>query len=67
MRVKCESNCLYLLHIKLTQLACFAVCEWGNEAAWSWHERFGHVNMAALQKLAQEELVRGLTEIGQVE
>jgi hypothetical protein len=34
--------------------------------AWRWHERFGYVNMAALQKLAREELVHGLPEIGQV-
>jgi hypothetical protein len=35
--------------------------------AWHWHECFGHINMAALQKLAREELVRGLPKIGQVE
>jgi hypothetical protein len=29
-------------------------------------ERFGYVNMAALRKLAQEELVHGLSKIGQV-
>jgi hypothetical protein len=37
-----------------------------NEVAWRWHERFRHVNMAALRKLAQEELVHGLPKIGQV-
>jgi hypothetical protein len=37
-----------------------------NEVAWRWHERFGHVNMTTLQKLAREELVNGLLEIGQV-
>jgi hypothetical protein len=31
------------------------------------HERFGHVNMAALQNLTREELVHGLPEIGQME
>jgi hypothetical protein len=30
------------------------------------HERFRHVNMAALRKLAREELVHGLPKIGQV-
>jgi hypothetical protein len=34
VRVKCEANCLYLLHIKLMQLACFTVCGWGDEVAW---------------------------------
>jgi hypothetical protein len=37
-----------------------------DEVAWRWHERFGHVNMAALRELAQEELVHDLPEIGQV-
>jgi hypothetical protein len=60
VRVKREVNHLYLLHIKLAQLACFAVRGWGEVVAWHWHKRFGHINMAALQKLAQEKLVRGL-------
>jgi hypothetical protein len=34
VRVKCEANHLYLLHIKLTQPACFAVRRWGDEVAW---------------------------------
>jgi hypothetical protein len=38
----------------------------GDEVAWRWHERFGHINMAALRKLAREEPVHGLLEIGQV-
>jgi hypothetical protein len=67
VRVKREANRLYLLHIKITQLACFAVHERGDEVAWRWHECFGHANMAALRKLAREELVHGLPEIGQVE
>jgi hypothetical protein len=62
-----EANRLYLLHIKLTQLACFTVRERDDEVAWCWHKCLEHINMAALQKLAQEELVRGLPEIGQVE
>jgi hypothetical protein len=37
-----------------------------DEVAWRWHERFGHVNMAARRELAQEELVHDLPEIGQV-
>jgi hypothetical protein len=67
VRVKREVNRLYLLHIKLTQPACFTVHSRGDEVAWHWHERFGHVNMVALRKLVREELVHGLPEIGQVE
>jgi hypothetical protein len=65
-KVKREENCLYLLHLKFTQPTCLVVRGRSNEVAWRWHERFGHVNMATLQKLAREELVHGLPEIGQV-
>jgi hypothetical protein len=65
-KVKQEANFLYLLHLKFVQLTCLVVCGRGDEVAWRWHERFGHVNMVALRKLAQEELVHGLLEIGQV-
>jgi hypothetical protein len=66
VKVKREKNRLYLLHLKFTQPTCLAVPGCGDEAVWCWHERFGHVNMAALQKLAREELVHGLSKIGQV-
>jgi hypothetical protein len=66
VKVKWEANHLYLLHLKFTQPTCLAVHGRGDEVTWRWHERFGHVNMAALQKLAREELVHGLPEIGQV-
>ena len=39
----------------------------GAEEAWKWHARLGHVNMAAVRKMAKEELVCGLPEIGQVD
>jgi hypothetical protein len=66
VKVKREENCLYLLHLKSMQSTCLAVCGHDDEVAWRWHERFGHFNMAGLQKLAREELVHGLPEIGQV-
>jgi hypothetical protein len=47
-KVKWEVNHLYLLHLKFTQLTCLAVHGCSDEVAWRWHERFGHVNMAAL-------------------
>jgi hypothetical protein len=65
-KVKREENCLYLLHLKFAQPTCLAVRGRGDEVVWRWHERFGHVNMAALRKLAREELVHGLPNIGQV-
>jgi hypothetical protein len=47
-KVKREANCLYLLHLKFAQPTCLTVHGHGDEVAWRWHERFGHVNMAAL-------------------
>jgi hypothetical protein len=59
-------NRLYLLHLKFALLTCLAVRGHGDEVAWRWHERFRHINMAALQKLTWEEVVHDLLEIGQV-
>jgi hypothetical protein len=47
-KVKREENRLYILHLKFAQPTCLVVCGRGDEAVWRWHERFGHVNMAAL-------------------
>jgi hypothetical protein len=65
-KLKREVNCLYLLHLKFTQSTCLVVRGRGDEVAWRWHERFRHVNMVALRKLARLELVHGIPEIGQV-
>ncbi|KAL6647280.1 hypothetical protein ACP70R_014717 [Stipagrostis hirtigluma subsp. patula] len=56
-----------MLHIKMAQPTCLAVRGRGDEATWRWHERFSHVNVAALHKMAREELVRGLPELGKTE
>jgi hypothetical protein len=66
VKVKQEMNRLYLLHLKFMQPTYLAMRGRSDEVVWRWHEHFGHVNMAALQKLAREELVHGLPEIGQV-
>jgi hypothetical protein len=47
-KVKWEVNRLYLLHLKFAQPTCLAVRGRGHKVVWHWHERFGHVNMAAL-------------------
>ena len=39
----------------------------GAEEACKWHACLGHVNMAALRKMAREDLVRGLPTVGQVD
>jgi hypothetical protein len=48
VKVKQEANHLYLLHLKFTQPTYLVVRGRGDEVVWCWHERFGHVNMAAL-------------------
>jgi hypothetical protein len=47
-KVKREVNRLYLVHLKFAQPTCLVVRGHGDEVAWRWHERFEHVNMAAL-------------------
>jgi hypothetical protein len=49
---------LYILDINLARPVCLAAR--GDDAAWTWHARFGHLHFAALRKMAREELVRGL-------
>jgi hypothetical protein len=63
-RASRATNRLYLLYLKMAQPVCLAMRGRDDEVAWRWHERFGHVNMAALRKLAREELIRGLPELG---
>ncbi|CAA7409651.1 unnamed protein product [Spirodela intermedia] len=58
-------NRLYILHAKLVRQVCLEAR--AVEEAWKWHARLGHVNMTALQKMAREELVRGLPAVGQVD
>jgi hypothetical protein len=65
-KVKREENRLYLLHLMSMQPTCLVVRGHGDEVAWHWHEHFGHVNVAALRKLAREELMHELPKIGQV-
>jgi len=39
----------------------------GEESAWRWHAKIGHINMAALRRMAREEMVCGLPAIEQVD
>jgi hypothetical protein len=56
---------LYVLDVNIARLVCLAARS--DDAAWTWHARFGHANFTALRKMAREELVRGLPTLNRVE
>jgi hypothetical protein len=64
-RVKWAGSRLYLLHVTLSAAVCQVTR--GDEMAWHWHERLGHLNFTAMKKLAREDLVRGLPDVGLAE
>jgi hypothetical protein len=49
---------LYLLDMNLVAPVCLTARV--GDVAWSWHERYGHVNFQALCKLGHGGMVRGL-------
>ena len=59
-RIRRSANRLFVLNINVAQPV--ALASRTQEEARRWHARLGHVNMAALRKMAPEELVRGLPE-----
>jgi hypothetical protein len=64
-RVSRTRNWLYVLNINIAHPVCLAAR--GEESAWRWHTRFGHVNMPTLRKMSQDELMCGLPFIEQVD
>lgn len=64
-RISRSPGGLYVLDTTIARSMCLAAR--GAEDAWVWHARLGHVNFTALRKMAQEELVRGLPLLSQVE
>lgn len=62
-RIPRAGNRLYVLNVDVARPVCLAAR--GEESAWRWHARLGHINMLALRKMAREELVRGLPSIEQ--
>lgn len=57
---------LPLQGVPADHVARLLLAQVGNDA-WLWHERLGHQHFGALQKMAHIGMVRGLTEIGQVD
>ncbi|XP_062193534.1 uncharacterized protein LOC133896916 [Phragmites australis] len=58
-------NSLYTIRLQITRPVCLSVRR--SDAAWHWHERFGHINFQALRKLANDNMVRGLPHIDHVD
>lgn len=64
-RVKRSPDRMYVLNITLARPVCLTTR--GDEEAWRWHARLGHLNFLSLKKMVREEIVRGLPELTQVE
>jgi transposase InsO family protein len=64
-KVRRSPNWLYILNVKVAQPCCLAAR--GDDGAWQWHERFGHLNFEALKQLSAKEMVRGLPCLDHVE
>ncbi|XP_066354278.1 uncharacterized protein [Miscanthus floridulus] len=56
---------LYVLDIDIAWPVCLAAH--GDEEAWVWHARFGHLHFTALRKMGRDGLVRGMPLLTQVE
>jgi hypothetical protein len=64
-RVKRMASRLYLREMNVSVAACSVAR--GDGVAWRWHERLGHLNFQAMQKMIREEMVRGLPVFSLVE
>jgi hypothetical protein len=63
-KVPRTSSRLYILRLQLARPVCLAVHH--DDAAWLWHERYGHLHFDALRKLARDTMVRGLPQLDRV-
>jgi len=64
-RAPCVKNRLYLLTIQFVAPVCLMAK--GDDVAWVWHGRYGHLNFRALRELGKKKMVDGLPAIDKVE
>lgn len=64
-RVERSQNRLYILRLQVARPLCLAAHH--DNGAWLWHERLGHVNFGAIEKMSRLEMARGLPRIDHVE
>jgi hypothetical protein len=57
--VKHALNRLYILYLDIDRIMCLVVQ--GASPAWRWHSRYGHLNFCSLKRLAEDDMVRGLS------
>ena len=65
VRVHRGRNRLYLLHLEVARPICLSARR--DDVAWRWHERFGHLNFEALEKMGRLAMTRGLPHLEHVE
>jgi hypothetical protein len=65
VRVTRGRNRLYLLHLEIAQPICLSARR--DDIACRWHERFGHLNFDALEKMGRLAMARGLPRLEHVE
>jgi hypothetical protein len=63
-KVPRTSSRLYILRLQLARPVCLAAHH--DDAAWLWHERYGHLHFDALRKLVRDDMVRGLPQLDRV-
>jgi hypothetical protein len=65
VRVTRGRNRLYLLHLEIARPICLSARR--DDIACRWHERFGHLNFDALEKMGRLAMARGLPRLEHVE
>jgi hypothetical protein len=65
-RIEKKQSCLYVLDVNIARRATCLSARAEAEAR-RWHARLGHVNMHVLRRMANQELVRGMPSLEQVE
>jgi hypothetical protein len=58
-------NRLYPAHLAIVKPVCLLAH--AGETAWLWHTRFGHQHFQGLERLASQEMVRGMPRISHPE
>ncbi|XP_066320518.1 uncharacterized protein [Miscanthus floridulus] len=64
-RVERAENRLYTLDLNISTPVCLVAH--GDDVAWKWHKRYGHLGFHGLKLLSKKEMVRGLPAIDHVE